>query len=118
MPDDVIHVDVTRDVTGDDDPRILPAVKEYLMLLETGPVSRDEFLARHAEIADQLADYLDGLDLIHGAAVDLRQAAAQLAQASAHPKILGDFRILREIGRGGMGVVYEALHIPLARRVA
>jgi serine/threonine protein kinase/WD40 repeat protein len=31
---------------------------------------------------------------------------------------LGDYRLIRQVGRGGMGVVYEALEVPLQRRVA
>ena len=34
------------------------------------------------------------------------------------PRDIGEFRILHEIGRGGMGVVYEAEQTPMKRRVA
>jgi serine/threonine protein kinase len=36
----------------------------------------------------------------------------------SHPERLGDYRLLRRIGGGGMGVVYEAVQEPLDRRVA
>jgi tetratricopeptide (TPR) repeat protein len=90
----------------------------YLRDLETGTApDREALLARHKDLAEELAAALDSLEFIHGAARDL--AAKDEDEDDAHPgKALGDYRLVREIGRGGMAVVYEAEQVSLGRRVA
>jgi tetratricopeptide (TPR) repeat protein len=100
-----------------------------------GAEDRQALLARHPEFAAELAEFFGMRDRVDGVAVPLRQAvqgghppeakaggaalerivpAGQIADLGQ----LGDFRIVREVGRGGMGVVYEAEQVSLRRRVA
>jgi eukaryotic-like serine/threonine-protein kinase len=88
----------------------------------------DEFLARQErgekpDIEEYAAQYPHAAELIRGALAALRMAGSlagsQVGSAdSSLPEALGDFRIVREIGRGGMAVVYEAEQLSLRRRVA
>ncbi len=105
-----------------DDPRLIRAAQEYLAELESGrKTSRGEFISRHPDIAAELDPYLDALEMVmvgSGAPKSRSGTGRLVVDTSAHTEPLGDFRIVREIGRGGMGVVYEAVQLSLGRRVA
>ncbi len=116
-----LRADADAASSGQEDSRVLRAVEEYLAALEAGQTpSRNEFLDRHSDIAARLGEYLDGLELIHRAG----SAAGAISERDdsnydlidAEP--LGDFLLVRELGRGGMGVVYEAVQRSLNRKVA
>jgi serine/threonine protein kinase len=101
-----------------EDSRVVAALDEYLAALEAGErPSRQAFLARHAAIAGALAECLEGMDALQLAST-APHAPAGTAGERPPTALLGDFRIVREIGRGGMGMVYEAEQLSLGRRVA
>jgi len=71
----------------------------------------DDLLREHPELADELREQFVFLGLL-----DRARPAAELPDGA--PREIGDFRIVRELGRGGMGVVYEAIQESMDRRVA
>jgi len=85
-----------------------PAVARLAWISPGRAPDRARLLAAHPHLGPQLEQALAGLEFVH-------QATGRTAEAPAQ---LGDFRIVREVGRGGMGVVYEAEQISLRRRVA
>jgi serine/threonine protein kinase/tetratricopeptide (TPR) repeat protein len=113
--------DSTCSVPAELDSQVAMALEEYYDLLQTGlRPGRSEFLARHVAIAKPLRECLGGLEFVQGAAWQFspRLKLDEVGESPAHPTMLGEFRIIREIGRGGMGVVYEAKQLSLGRHVA
>jgi serine/threonine protein kinase len=106
--------------SGERSSSVLRVLEGYLEELERGgEPNPDALVAQHPEIADELRTYLQQLNLLHRATVGLRWPASAVAsQEMPDAGRLGDFRLLREIGRGGMGIVYEAEQLSLGRHVA
>ena len=77
------------------------------------------YVDRHPELADDIRELFPAMvemELVKG---DHQEAADQAAVPVASAlRQLGDFRILREVGNGGMGIVYEAEQVSLGRHVA
>ncbi|MCU0711207.1 MAG: serine/threonine protein kinase [Pirellula sp.] len=103
-----------------DDPRVIEISREYYSLLEQNvKPDRQALIDRHPELREVIEDCLDGIDLAHG----MQKTSPHLPGVGANdpvvsPQPLGDFKILRELGRGGMGIVYEAIQLSLGRHVA
>src|SRR5436853_7468332 len=92
-----------------EDARVVRALQEYRDALQAGQKpDRQLFLARHAEIPPSLAECLDGLEFIQGAAPQLQADVGPPNTSTVLPAemgagaVLGNYEVMHEIGRGRM----------------
>ena len=86
-----------------------------------------EYMDRHPELSDEIREVFPAMAMMENIAISEESppdatTRADLGAGSKtavpQPEQLGDYRIIREIGHGGMGVVYEAEQLSLGRHVA
>lgn len=114
--------DQDADRSGPDDPVLVEWAAELALRMREGKTLDWPALARqHPAQAEALRHMLPAFDLVAGLGGS-SQAGSARADGSTEslPGLaqLGDFRLLRVVGHGGMGVVYEAFQSSLNRRVA
>jgi tetratricopeptide (TPR) repeat protein len=98
--------------------RLAQILDDYLAAVQHGAAfDPSALLAAHPDLAEDLKVCLASLNFLRTAS-SADRLVSDFGEEGSTSAVLGDFRIVRELGRGGMGVVYEAHQHSLNRRVA
>ncbi len=97
-------------------------IADYLRSCESGtPPDRREILELHPELADDLRQFFGQHDRMNEIAEPIRgfgDSVTHTVGPGQQLSYVGNYELLEEIARGGMGVVYKARQTTLGRIVA
>jgi len=107
-------------LSGEQEVRLMGLLEQYCEQIDGGATPDIAALVAQApDLEGPLREHLQSLKILDQIGREARAADAAGDDAQdLTDKQLGDYRLLRQIGRGGMGVVYEAHQGSLNRRVA
>ncbi len=94
---------------------------EFLRFARAGDEpSIEDYANAHPELADEIRDVFPAVLMVENIGVPGSDSNREqpVPAVAEQPERLGEYKILREIGRGGMGIVYEAIQESLRRHVA
>jgi hypothetical protein len=111
------------------DQRLERVLADYLHAVEAGKApDRAKLLEQYPDLAADLGSFFQNRDAMERMAKPIKQQLplAETIGSSAGPssgagitvRYFGDYEVLEEIARGGMGVVYKARQVSLNRVVA
>src|SRR5579871_2225679 len=107
------------------DRRLEEILHRYLQAVDAGqPPDRDTLRRQHPEFASELTAFFADQDALAGLARSMAEPMAPTLAPGEAPApgtlvcYFGDYELLEEIARGGMGVVYRARQVSLNREVA
>jgi serine/threonine protein kinase/Flp pilus assembly protein TadD len=106
----------------DNEQRLADLVEEITRRVQAGEsVDVDEYARTYSEHGEELRQVFPAMRVLADLAVSVsgnKSCVPLTTGAEPVTGCLGDYRIIQEIGRGGMGIVYEAEQISLKRQVA